>query len=83
MSAKQLALHDVYERLVRLLDELAARRPDGSAFVAETPTHREMASRLGCSREMVSRLMKDLTGGGFILVVDDGWQVPRPLPSRW
>jgi CRP/FNR family cyclic AMP-dependent transcriptional regulator len=82
LSAKQLALNDVYGRLVLLLNELAQPQPDGTR-IAERPTHREMASRLGCSREMVSRLMKDLEGGGYLRTDDDSITLLHSLPSRW
>jgi CRP/FNR family cyclic AMP-dependent transcriptional regulator len=84
VSARQLALNDVYGRLKLLLDALAcAPLADGSRALAERLTHQEMASRLGCSREMVSRLMKDLERGGYLR--DEGAQrvLTRALPARW
>jgi CRP/FNR family cyclic AMP-dependent transcriptional regulator len=83
LSAKQLALNDVYERLVLLLDSLAVAQTDGTRVVGERLTHREMANRLGCSREMVSRLMKDLEAGGYLSGVSASYTILRPLPSRW
>ena len=83
LSTKQLALNDVYGRLVLLLNELAVPQPDGTRLIAERLTHREMANRLGCSREMVSRLMKDLEGGGYVLSTGPQCSVQRPLPMRW
>lgn len=83
LSAKQLALNDVYGRLRQLLDGSAEARADGSRVIAERLTHREMAHRVGASREMVSRLMKDLEQGGYL--ESDGAQLHlrRPLPARW
>jgi len=83
MGAKHLALNDVYGRLVLLLNELAAPQPDGTRLIAERLTHQEMANRLGCSREMVSRLMKDLLDGGFIRAEPAGWHICGQLPARW
>lgn len=83
LSAKQLALNDVYGRLVELLNALAAARPDGTRVIAERLTHLEMAHRLGCSREMVSRLLKDLEHGGYLCVEAHCWRLPRVLPARW
>jgi CRP/FNR family cyclic AMP-dependent transcriptional regulator len=81
LSARQLALNDVYGRLRALLDELAGP-PDaqGVRVVGERLSHRELAERLGCSREMVSRVMKDLERGGYW--VPPG-QLMGPLPPRW
>jgi len=83
LSAKQLALNDVYGRLVLLLNELAVPQPDGTRLVSERLTHREMASRLGCSREMVSRLMKDLEGGKYVETHQHRLHLVRALPMRW
>ena len=83
LSMKQLALNDVYGRLVLLLDELAEAQPDGTRLIAERPTHREMSNRLGCSREMVSRLLKDLEAGGYTTPRGAALVILRPLPARW
>ena len=63
-SARSMALLDVYGRVVQLLDELALPQPDGTRLIAERLTQLDIANRVGCSREMVSRLMKDLERGG-------------------
>jgi CRP/FNR family cyclic AMP-dependent transcriptional regulator len=83
LSTKQLALHDVYGRLVLLLNSLAQAQPDGTRLIAARPTHQEMASRLGCSREMISKLMKDLERGGFVAAEGKALRLARPLPARW
>ena len=82
-SARSMALLDVYGRVVQLLDELAAPQPDGRRLIAERLTHAEIASRVGCSREMVSRLLKDLERGGHLLSAGSGWGLPRRLPPHW
>jgi CRP/FNR family transcriptional regulator, cyclic AMP receptor protein len=73
----------VYGRLVLLLNSLAAEQADGTRVVAERLTHQDMANRLGCSREMVSRLMKDLESGGYLRVANATIEILRGLPSRW
>jgi CRP/FNR family cyclic AMP-dependent transcriptional regulator len=83
LGAKQLALNDVYGRLVLLLNELAVPQADGTRLIAERLTHQAMANRLGCSREMVSRLMKDLEAGGLIAQEGGAHRLLRPLPARW
>jgi CRP/FNR family transcriptional regulator, cyclic AMP receptor protein len=83
LNAKQLALNDVYGRLVLLLNQLAVPQADGTRLIAERLTHQDMANRLGCSREMVSRLMKDLEGGGYVDVGGSAIRLSRSLPSRW
>ncbi len=83
LSAKQLALNDVYGRLVLLLNSLAVEQADGTHVVGEKLTQQEMANRLGCSREMVSRLLKDLAAGGYVQLVEHRVGLLRPLPARW
>jgi CRP/FNR family cyclic AMP-dependent transcriptional regulator len=83
LGAKQLALNDVYGRLVGLLNEQAVARPDGMRVIAERLTHRDMAHRLGCSREMVSRLVKDLETGGYVQASGTALLLVKPLPGRW
>ena len=83
LNARQLALNDVYGRLKLLLGALAVLQTDGTLRVAERLTHQEMANRLGCSREMVSRLMKDLERGGYVSVQDARLVLSKPLPQRW
>jgi CRP/FNR family transcriptional regulator, cyclic AMP receptor protein len=82
-SARSMALLDVYGRVVQLLDELALPQPDGTRLIAERLTHAEIANRVGCSREMVSRLMKDLERGGYLTASGHSITVSRKLPVRW
>jgi CRP/FNR family transcriptional regulator, cyclic AMP receptor protein len=83
LSAKQLALNDVYGRLVLLLNSLAVPHVDGTRVISERLTHQEMANRLGCSREMVSRLMKDLEAGGYVATQEHHLRLLNALPMRW
>lgn len=84
LSTKQLALNDVYGRLKALLESHAvgtdAQQP---RQLDERLTHQDMASRIGCSREMVSRLMKDLQRGEYVDHPDGVIRLLRPLPPRW
>jgi CRP/FNR family cyclic AMP-dependent transcriptional regulator len=83
VSTKRLALNDVYGRLVLLLNSLGEVQPDGTRLISERLTHQEIANRLGCSREMVSRLMKDLDGGGYLSTSAGQIALLRVLPVRW
>ncbi|KNZ33386.1 MAG: Crp/Fnr family transcriptional regulator [Methylibium sp. NZG] len=82
-SARSMALLDVYGRVAGLLNDMAVRQPDGSRVIEPCPTHKDIASRVGCSREMVSRLMKDLSVGGYLLMDARRATIARPLPPRW
>ncbi len=63
---KSLALQDVYGRVTNVLTTLSETRPDGSVIVAEKLTQQDIADRVGASREMVARILKDLTIGEYI-----------------
>jgi CRP/FNR family transcriptional regulator, cyclic AMP receptor protein len=82
-NARSLALLDVYGRLVQALEGLAQVQADGSRLVPERLTHADLASRIGCSREMVSRLLKDLQRGGHIWPQGRQWVLAARLPARW
>ena len=77
-----LALLDVYGRVARLLLELAVER-DGKLVVGERLTQKDIADRVGASREMVSRIFKDLVAGGYVEVEDRLIRINRDLPPRW
>jgi len=81
-NVKSLALMDVYGRVARMLLELAKER-DGVRVIEGRPTQQEMASRIGASREMVNRILKDLSEGGYITVGRDRITIARALPHAW
>jgi CRP/FNR family cyclic AMP-dependent transcriptional regulator len=81
-STRSLALFDVYGRLSRLLYELA-QEAEGRLTIAARPSHQEIAGRIGSSREMVSKIMKDLVNGGYLSVVGKSLLINRKLPAFW
>jgi CRP/FNR family cyclic AMP-dependent transcriptional regulator len=81
-NVKSLALSDVYGRLVRLLLSLAEER-GGRLVVPEKLTQQDIAERVGASRDMISRLMKDLVGGGYLEVEDRTIVILRKPPPGW
>jgi CRP/FNR family cyclic AMP-dependent transcriptional regulator len=82
-NVRNLALMDVYGRVARLLLSLAVEQPDGKLQVAEKLTQQDIASRVGASRDMVSRIMKDLTIGGYVSVAERRITINRKPPPRW
>lgn len=82
-NLKSLALNDVYGRLRQVLENEAQPLADGSRQVPGQRTHRSWAAQLGCSREMVSRVMKDLERGGYVVPTDAGLLLTKRLPERW
>jgi CRP/FNR family cyclic AMP-dependent transcriptional regulator len=71
----------VYGRLKLLLEEAAPA--EGGRALDAAPSHLEMARRLGCSREMVSRVLKDLERGGYVEVGRRRLVLLKPLPAKW
>ncbi|MCP3908857.1 MAG: Crp/Fnr family transcriptional regulator [Oceanicoccus sp.] len=65
-DVKALALQDVYGRVTNVLTTLSTEREDGSAIIPEKLTQQDIADRVGASREMVARILKDLTIGEYI-----------------
>ena len=81
-NVRSLALMDVYGRVARLLLELASDQ-DGKLVVTERLTHQDFASRVGASREMIGRILKDLVAGGYISITRKRITIHRNLPQRW
>jgi len=77
-----LALMDVYGRLVRIL-RLSAEKISDDGKTTERMTHKEIANRVGSSREMISKILKDLRVGGYIDIVDHRIMLLKELPERW
>jgi CRP/FNR family cyclic AMP-dependent transcriptional regulator len=81
-QVRSLALQDVYGRLARVLTELSD--PVGSErIVREKLTQQDIADRIGSSREMVNRVIKELVTGGYVSVRDGRHVLHRTLPARW
>ena len=81
-NVKSLALSDVYGRLVRLVNALAVD-VGGRLAVRERLTHQDIADRVGASRDMVGKLLKDLVAGGYLLVEDRQITILKKLPPGW
>jgi CRP/FNR family cyclic AMP-dependent transcriptional regulator len=81
-NVRSLALMDVYGRVARLLLELAQER-DGRLIIEEALTHKDIASRIGASREMISRIFSDLTAGGYVVKENGQLVIVRKPPPRW
>lgn len=62
---ESLALIDVYGRVARLIIDMA-EEIDGQWIVQRAPPKQEIAHMIGASREMVSRVVKDLQQKGLI-----------------
>jgi CRP/FNR family transcriptional regulator, cyclic AMP receptor protein len=69
---ESLALMDVYGRVARALLEFASEDMEGNVLIRDKISRQDVAKMVGASREMVSRVMKDLEERGFIESRADG-----------
>lgn len=76
---------DAYSRLSALLLRQEAEREALCVADSLPPmTHAQIAQHIGCSREMVSRLLKELVTGGYVVREPDRvYRVRKRLPTRW
>ena len=81
-DVRSLALLDVYGRVARVLLQLAVEEGD-VRVIKEDLTQQDIANRIGSSREMVSRILKDLKTGGYIEVRDRHIIIKEQLPHGW
>ena len=79
---KSLALDDVYGRVAKLLKALA-QDDNGVLTVPDKLTQQDIAERVGSSREMVSRVFKPLTEGGYVEVRGGRIVLLKKLPARF
>jgi CRP/FNR family cyclic AMP-dependent transcriptional regulator len=81
-NVRSLALMDVYGRVARLLLEMAEEQ-DGKNVIKQRLTQRDIASMVGASREMVSRILRDLSIGGYITIENKIITLNERLPPAW
>ncbi|ODU09618.1 MAG: hypothetical protein ABS84_07610 [Rubrivivax sp. SCN 71-131] len=82
-TVKRLALDDVYTRVAKLLREIAEPDAQGRLVVGQRLTQQDIAERVGSSREMISRIFKQLTLGGYVVTEDRRIVLLKKLPARW
>lgn len=80
-ATKTLSMEEVYARVVKLL--LARAVESDGVLVADDLTHAEIGQRVGATREMVGRILRDLARGGYIKTARGRITVLRKPPKRW
>lgn len=81
-NVKSLALLDVYGRVAKVLLSMA-KPHDNKLVVEEKLTQQDIANHVGASREMVARILKDLTIGGYITTKDRKIIINEKLPANY
>jgi CRP/FNR family cyclic AMP-dependent transcriptional regulator len=82
-TARNMALLDVYGRVIATLESQQGVATPEAPITLTQITHQNIASRVGASREMVSRLLKDLEKGGYIELGVKRITLKKKLPARW
>ena len=78
---KTFSMEGVYGRVVKLL--LARAVETDGKLVTERMTHAEIGHRVGATREMVGRVLRDLARGGYIKADRGRMTILRKPPTRW
>jgi CRP/FNR family cyclic AMP-dependent transcriptional regulator len=80
-EVSSLALEDVYNRVVRVLYKHAEEV--GEKLITDKLTQQDIASRVGATREMVHRILKELKTGGYISIEGKHITIEKKLPPGW
>lgn len=82
-AARGMALLDVYGRVVAFLEGVHGVANPNEPVEIHPVTHQDIANRVGASREMVSRLLKDLEKGGYVTLGVKRITLLKKLPAHW
>ena len=80
-ATRTFAMKDVYGRVTQFVQSRAVET--GGRLLTERLTQEEIARRVGATREMVGRVLRDLTRGGYLQVDRGRIEIVRKLPARW
>jgi CRP/FNR family transcriptional regulator, cyclic AMP receptor protein len=86
-TVRSMALKDAYGRLREVLEELAEpfneKQPTAPRKIKSGTTHASLAQRIGTSREMVSKILRDLEQGGYLQIQGRLLLIAKKLPVHW
>lgn len=83
-TVRSMALKDAYGRLREVLEDLAGE-PDeqGHRKIKSGTTHASIAFQIGTSREMVSKVLRDLEKGSYLHSDGRRLLIAKRLPEKW
>ena len=81
-SAKNLAMKTVYQRVIELLERESVQE-NGITLIPRKISQQELANLVGASRDMVSKIFKDLTVGKYVAINEKKIVILKNLPKRW
>ncbi len=76
-----VALDDVYHRVVRVLHKHSTEKE--GKLVTDRLTQQDIANRVGATREMVHRILKELKAGDYISIDGKHITIEKKLPAGW
>lgn len=82
LTVKNLALLDVYGRVRALFESICTEHED-HWIIAEPLTQQAIADRVGSSREMIARILKELVFGGYVKLENKQIIILQKLPERF
>lgn len=82
-QVRNLAFKNVYCRVANVLNSMSSVARDGARSIPERLTQQDIADMVGASREMVSRVLSELTKGEYISVKSKVITINRELPPDW
>ena len=82
-TMRNIALLDVSGRIVALLESRRGTAPEGERVILRPITHQDIANRVGSSREMVSRLLKEMEKAGYIALGVKRIELLKKPPAHW
>ena len=78
---RSFSMEDVYGRITEML--LASAVETDGVLVTERWTHADIGRRVGATREMVGRVLRELARGGYIKADGGRFIVLRKPPRHW
>jgi CRP/FNR family transcriptional regulator, cyclic AMP receptor protein len=81
-KVKLMALSNVYERVIKTLMAMAVVENE-ITVIHNRPTQQELAEMVGASREMINKIMQELTKGGYITTESKTMIIHKKLPASW
>jgi CRP/FNR family cyclic AMP-dependent transcriptional regulator len=78
---RSFSMQDVYGRVTELI--LADAVETEGSLVTRRFTQAEIGQRVGATREMVGRVLRELTRGGYIRVEQGRFTILRKPPRHW
>lgn len=77
-----MALKTVYQRVIELLERESIQEAE-VRLLPRKMSQQELANMVGASRDMISKILKDLTIGKYIEMDEKRIVILKSLPNRW